>query len=203
MDYVQQEQLQIFFVNPETVPSELFPCSIYWFKALLSKSLKAFSYPGKRKILNCFNLLNAASSTSSPSSETPCFSCKYYLNPHSFNWNCIGHPKHLTILNAWSWIWGKNLCKIWHILWNHLFLFPRAIPIPELCAATDTIFYFIFIFLTAAYDYVPKVTQIFAAWILALCTVTNLLLSNRCKGHCSKVTRSCFYRNYRLIDAIF
>lgn len=42
IDYVQQELLQIFFVNPETVPSELFPGSIYWFKALLSKSLKAF-----------------------------------------------------------------------------------------------------------------------------------------------------------------
>lgn len=35
----------------------------------------------------------------------------YYLNPHSFNWNCIGHPKHLTILNAWSWILGKTFAK--------------------------------------------------------------------------------------------
>lgn len=39
---------------------------------------------------------------------------------------------------------GKNLCKIWHILSNHFFSFPRAIPIPELCAATDTSFFFFF-----------------------------------------------------------
>ena len=96
--------------------------------------------------------------------------------------------------NAWSWIWGKTFIKFETSTRTICFSFPRAIPIPELCAATDTSFFFFF-----------NVTQITRhSWILvhSTCTVTHLLLAYRCTGRCCKVAESCFYYiNYRLIDA--